>query len=101
MHHDEFKDSNAENPVIGLEDEAMSQSGQPATPKFDAKDDTYDNDTAMPATAPVETLCCRDVNGGIDDDILDMMAQDATAIHHPTATDLSDDGPFGHDETLC
>ena len=43
-----------------------------------------------------------DVNGGIDDDdLLDMMAKDATAIHTITATDTSPEGPYGSREEKC
>ena len=43
-----------------------------------------------------------DVNGSIDDDdLLAMMASDATAMHNPTPQDISLDGPLGTSASQC
>ena len=62
-----------------------------------------DADTAMPDNAKANnTHIALEVNGGInDDDLLDMMASDAEAMHTTTTTDASPEGPVGDREEQC
>ena len=103
MQQDEDHNNTPHESTQNLEDDAMSQ----GTDHGDT--DTTQTNSQSNEAASIEIIeedntanGQIDVNGGIDDDdLLDMMARDATAIHTNNTQDLSPEGPFGTSEEIC
>ena len=101
MQQDEEHNNTPQSTNDNLEDDAMSQGtdqgiGNTSTMSVH---NVKDNNTIEATTGKNGTI---DVNGGINDDnLLAMMAKDASAIHTTTATDSSPDGPYGSREEKC